>query len=102
MTSQVVTANRLGDGIVVYLAEGGAWIEDIGASRIARGEDEGKTVLGIGEQAARDSKVVAPYLIEVKDEAGRIVPTRYREWLRAFGPSSHPEFGRPQTAVAGG
>jgi hypothetical protein len=101
MTLQIVTANRLKDGIVVYLATDGAWLEDVGASLIARDEDEAKTVLAAGEQAARERKVVAPYLIEVEERAGRIIPARYREQLRAFGPSSHPEFGRPPAAAAG-
>ncbi len=101
MTLQIVTANRLKDGIVVYLAADCAWPEDVGASLVARGDEEAKAALATGEQAARERKVVAPYLIEVEEQAGRIVPTRYREQLRAFGPSSHPEFGRPPAAAAG-
>jgi hypothetical protein len=38
--------------------------------------------------------VVAPYLIDVVVEDGRVWPVRYREVLRAVGPSTHPEFNR--------
>ena len=40
----VVTANRLIDGIVVYLATDGGWTEEIGRARIAETEDEIKAL----------------------------------------------------------
>lgn len=100
MGSQVVTANRLGDGRVVFLAPGDLWVEEIGRARIAETEDAGKALVAIAEKAVTDRIVVAPYLIEVKAENDRVTPTRYREVLRALGPSSHPEFGRPAAATA--
>ena len=36
----VITANRLTDGIVVYLAPDGGWVEDIAHARFAETEDE--------------------------------------------------------------
>ncbi|MGH6930984.1 MAG: DUF2849 domain-containing protein [Dongiaceae bacterium] len=100
MTLQIVTANRLRDGIVVYLGADGAWSERLNDSRVARDDEQAKGLLAAGEQAARDHRVVAPYLIDVQETADGIVPARYRELLRAIGPSSHPEFGRPQAAAA--
>ena len=93
MTLQVVTANRLIDGRVVFLADGYRWVEEIGAARVANGEEAAKALLAIGEKAAADAIVVGPYLIAVSSDSGRITPTRYREVLRALGPSSHPAFG---------
>jgi hypothetical protein len=40
----VVTANRLIDGIVVYLASEGGWTEEIGRARLAGTEDETKAL----------------------------------------------------------
>jgi Protein of unknown function (DUF2849) len=94
MTLQIVTANRLTDGRVVYLAEGERWVEALRGSRIAHSDDEAKTLLAIGEDAAKQRHVVAPYLIDVVVEDGRVWPVRYREVLRAVGPSTHPEFNR--------
>ena len=45
----VVTANRLRDGIVVYLASDGSWTEEIGRARIAETENE---VAALEAQAA--------------------------------------------------
>lgn len=98
MTLQVVTANRLRDGLVVYLAEGG-WVEEVGRAQVADNDEAAKALLAAGERAVAERVVVAPYLIDVKSEGGRVTPTRYREALRALGPSSHPEFGRPAAAT---
>jgi Protein of unknown function (DUF2849) len=100
MTQQVVTANRLGDGRVVYLADGYQWVEEVGRARVAENEEAGKALVAVAEKAVADRIVVAPYLIDVKAEGDRITPTRYREVLRALGPSTHPEFGRPADVTA--
>ena len=100
MTQQVVTANRLGDGRVVYLADGYLWVEEVGRARVAEDDEAGKALVAIAEKAVADRIVVAPYLIDVKADGDRITPTRYREVLRALGPSTHPEFSRPADVTA--
>lgn len=100
MALQVVTANRLGDGRVVFLADEARWVEEVGRAHIAESDDAGKALLAVADKAVADRIVVAPYLIDVKAEGGRITPTLYRELLRALGPSSHPEFGRPADVTA--
>ena len=100
MALQVVTANRLGDGRVVFLADGYRWVEEIGLARVGETDEASNALLAIAEKAAADRIVVAPYLIDVNAEGERIMPTRYREVLRALGPSSHPEFRRPPSAAA--
>jgi hypothetical protein len=100
MALQVVTANRLGDGRVVYLADGYRWFEAVGRAHVAETEEEAAALLAIAEKAVADRIVVAPYLIEIKRDGGRVTPARYRELLRALGPSSHPEFGRPADVTA--
>ena len=100
MSLQVVTANRLGDGRVVFLADGYRWVEEIGAARVGETDEAAKALLAIAEKAVADRIVVGPYLIDVSADGERITPTRYREVLRALGPSTHPEFGRPPSVTA--
>jgi len=100
MTLQVVTANRLIDGRVVFLADGYRWVEEIGLARIGETEEASKALLAIAEKAAADRIVVAPYLIAVSSDGTRLTPTRYREVIRALGPSSHPDLGRPPSVTA--
>ncbi|HET7210683.1 MAG TPA: DUF2849 domain-containing protein [Methyloceanibacter sp.] len=78
----VVTANRLVDGIVVYLA-GGGWTEDISRARLAETEDETKA---LEAEAAKDvalRKVVAVYPMEIALRDGIVDPLSVRERIRA-------------------
>ena len=94
MVEQVVTGNRLADGAVIFLGPDGAWTTDIDAARVADREAEAKVLEDLAIAMAKARLVVGPYLIEVQREEGRLVPSKYRERLRAYGPSIHPEFGR--------
>jgi hypothetical protein len=79
----VVTANRLIDGIVVYLASDGGWTEEIGRARLAETEDETKA---LEAEATRDvalRKVVAVYPMEVALHDGEVDPLSVRERIRA-------------------
>jgi hypothetical protein len=79
----VVTANRLVDGIVVYLAPDGSWTEDLDRARLAETEDEAKA---LEEEAAKDMKarkVIAVYPMEVAVKDGVIDPLSVREKIRA-------------------
>ena len=92
---KVATANRLSDGVVIYLGENGEWTERIDAARIANGKDAATALMADAERDVSLCRVVAPYLIDVGygvDNALR--PATYREQIRAFGPSIHPQFGR--------
>jgi hypothetical protein len=79
----VVTANRLVDGIVVYLASGGGWTEEIGRARSAETEEE---TMSLEAEAAKDvaaRKVVAVYPMEVAVRDGAVDPLSVRERIRA-------------------
>jgi hypothetical protein len=79
----VVTANRLVDGVVVYLAPDGSWTEDLCRARLAETEDEIKV---LEEEAAKDvevRKVVAVYPMEVAVKDGVVDPLSVREKIRA-------------------
>jgi hypothetical protein len=83
----VLTANRLTDGTVVFLAVDGQWVETIDGVAIARSADE---VRALQEQGARDSArnlVVEPYLAAIAATGVRPLPSRMRERVRVEGPS---------------
>jgi hypothetical protein len=94
MTLKVVTANRLGDGAVVYLAAAGAWsawLEDAAAAETPDGE---AALLSHAEQAVETRLVVGPYAMAVTRDRGRLRPTSQREVIRARGPSVRPDLGK--------
>ena len=83
----VLTANRLGDGIVVFLDFEGAWSEDIALAVVARDPDEARALEDRGAYDSARNLVVEPYLVEVREADGHLTPIRYRERVRVAGPS---------------
>ena len=80
---EVVTANRLSDGIVVYLALDGGWTEQLADARIAGTEEEVKVLEAIADEAVRARRVVAAYPMAVGLDDGAIVALSVRERIRA-------------------
>lgn len=79
----VVTANRLTDGIVVYLAAGDEWTEQIANARVADSEEEVKALETIAENAVRERIVISAYPMPVALNDGAIDPLSVRERIRA-------------------
>ncbi len=94
MATQIVTANRLGDGLVIYLAQGGAWTDRVEDAEIARDEGDATALLARAEAPDQATRVVGPYLMAVIDEAGVPRPASNREIIRALGPSVRTDLGR--------
>ncbi len=100
MPFQIVTANRLTDGFVVYLMDGGEWSTDIEDSAHARSPEAGEQLLVTGGRAVDTQEIIDPYLIDADDRSGRISPVKYRERIRATGPSTNDANRRPGTRKA--
>lgn len=81
---QMVIANRLRDGLTVFLAPGERWSEAIGEGMVARDASGAAALLAIAERQAAQNLVVGPYLIEVGADRR---PLAWREAIRAFGPT---------------
>jgi hypothetical protein len=81
---QVASANRLGDGVVVYLDDAGQWTPRLDRAALSRDESEGAILL---ERARAEAcNVVEPFLVAVsEDEDGTIEPLSLREKIRASG-----------------
>ena len=68
----IVTANRLEDGAVVYRTGDGEWSTEIAASAVV---------------STAPAAVVDVYLAPVKIERDRIIPGNLREMIRMRGPT---------------
>lgn len=81
----VVTANRLGDGAVVYRTRDGQWTTDLGEFAIVSTAPAATELLA----AARTDglRAVDAYLAPVKLERDRVVPGNLRELIRMGGPT---------------
>lgn len=91
---QVVTANRLVEGDVVYLTEDGQWSERLDDGCLADNEQKADALMETAEQAVAAQLVVAPYAIDVIAEDGAVRASRYREHIRASGPTIRTDLGK--------
>lgn len=93
MTKQIITANRLVDGVVVFLGVRG-WVEEIGRATVATTPDEVRALEMLGRQSEAVNEVVDAYLVEVAERDGTLRPVKLREHLRTLGPSVRTDLGK--------
>ncbi|MFD0988248.1 DUF2849 domain-containing protein [Methyloligella solikamskensis] len=82
-TIRAMTANRLEDGIVVYLAPDGSWTEELEKARIAETDEEVEALEEQTQKAVEAREVVGAYTIAVEVEDGVPTATSVRERIRA-------------------
>ncbi|TCD13512.1 DUF2849 domain-containing protein [Oricola cellulosilytica] len=85
---QIVTANDLFEGDVVYFTASHDWVRDLGGAVVAYSKEAAETLLG--HASDQQDKVVGPYLAEVvMGEDNRPEPAHFREAFRTRGPSNY-------------
>ena len=84
---QVMTANRLSDGVVLYLAQDDQWVEQLAAARFAKTHGAVEQLQVIADAAVHDCLVIGPYLFAVEAFDGGFRPISQREHIRALGPT---------------
>lgn len=96
--TQVITGNRLDDGVVVYLDAAGGWTERLGEARVAEGPEDLEEALAVGKQAEAAQFVVEAYPIDVARDDSGVRALRLREDIRAKGPTIRENLVRPVSA----
>lgn len=89
MVDKVLTANRLSDGIAVWLDASGQWSEDLQSALVARHAEAEASLEEIGKRDFSANKVVDVNIVDVSEENGQLRPIRLRERIRAAGPTMH-------------
>lgn len=89
--AQMIIANRLRDGRVVFMTAEGAWVESIDDGLLIDDAAESGRMLDIGMRGERNCEIIDPCLIEVTEQDGVRTPTAYREEIRATGPTVRTE-----------
>ena len=90
----MVTANRLSDGVVVFLDARGAWTEDYHLGAALTGEAAKAEALAVASRSVAANAVIDPYWIELDERGGRWVPKALREAIRASGPTVRRDLGK--------
>ena len=92
----IISANRLADGLVVFLSGIGRWSEAIAAAEVFANDAAVDKALEIALADTRANRVVDPYAVEVVVPASGKdpVPTRLRERIRGSGPTTGNSLAR--------
>ena len=91
---QVITANRLRDGIVVFVAPENRWVEQLAEAAIFVSVDASAAALRSAQKDELSNAVLDVYAIDVLERGGIVRPAKLREAIRAQGPTVHPEHGK--------
>lgn len=87
VTTKVMTANRLGDGAVVYLADDNDWVLALDDAEVADGDEAAAALEARAAASAARQEVVSIYLFAVSVSDTGIAPVSQREIIRAAGPT---------------
>jgi Protein of unknown function (DUF2849) len=90
---QMLTANRLRDGDVLY-RKGAGWVLFLAEGDVYRDQASADAALAAANAELVRNEFVAPYLFEVREKDGQIAPVKEREIIRAAGPTVHRHTGK--------
>jgi sulfite reductase (NADPH) hemoprotein beta-component len=86
---QLVTGNRLRDGVPIYFVGNGQWSPSIDAAQLVE-DAQADALLAVSQEGAPPLPAVGSVLIEAVRENGHIKPISLRERIRAEGPTTGP------------
>ena len=84
---QMIIANRLRDGVVVFLGPAEDWEASIAAGTVIEDAADADRLLAVAKRHEGECRVIDPILIEVEIKDGKPRPIAMREVVRAFGPT---------------
>jgi sulfite reductase (NADPH) hemoprotein beta-component len=87
---QIVTANRLTDGRVVFRDRDGRWVSAIAGAAVLDAA-AAKVAVEASQADVAARLIVEPYAIDVVQGPAGIAPKTMREQIRAGGPTSGSE-----------
>ena len=90
---QMLTANRLRDGDVLYW-KNGDWVLTLDQGEVFADPAAADAALAEAQARLAENFFVAPYLFEVRQDGGSVVPVKEREVIRAAGPTVHKHTGK--------
>jgi Protein of unknown function (DUF2849) len=90
---QVLTANRLVVGEVVYWGGPAGWVQRLEQAEVLM-NGAGEAALANAAEWVRKGEIVAPYLFDVRVNNGVPAPVKVREVIRAAGPTVRRDLGK--------
>ncbi|WP_119300958.1 DUF2849 domain-containing protein [Dongia deserti] len=102
MASQMITANRLLDGAVVYFTAGKSWSPNFTDGAVWPDKESADAALIESKESVKARIVVEPYLFDVAVTEAGPKPTSARERIRAdHKPTFEPDQGSWTGQISG-
>lgn len=98
---QVMTANRLRDGAVVFLDQEGRWSEKIDEAALAHDPQAAAAFELRADADVKSTEITGPYLFDAERIGGRIRPLHIRERIRTLGPTVRFDLGKQAEGTGG-
>jgi hypothetical protein len=96
---EVITANRLTDGVVVFQAVDG-WSEDFNRAAVLADPQAAAQALARARRDEEANLVVDAYAVPVEERNGHFAPKALREAIRAAGPTNRRDLGKQALGLA--
>ena len=93
---QVITANRLSDGAVVFLGRERAWVDRLSEAEVFSTVEASAAALADAGKDEQANVILDLYAVDVAPKDGAMTPVKLREAIRAQGPTVKPEHGKPR------
>jgi hypothetical protein len=90
----VITANRLTDGVVVFQTADESWTEDFNRAAVLLDPQATAGALTRAKQDEANNVIVDAYVVAVEERNGHFVPKALREAIRAAGPTIRRDLGK--------
>ncbi|MFO1089976.1 MAG: DUF2849 domain-containing protein [Hyphomicrobiales bacterium] len=97
---KLASANRLGDGEVVFLTAAGDWSPRIDEGAVVAKADAA-AIEAHAAAGVKARRVTSVEIIDVARENGRVRPLHIRERIRALGPTVRPDLGKQAEGTGG-
>ena len=99
---QIITANRLSDGAVVYFTAGKGWSVSFADGAVWNDQEGAEAALVESKEWVKARIVVEPYLFDVAVTEAGAKPISARERIRAdHKPTVEPDYGSWTGPIAG-
>ncbi len=98
---QVMSANRLRDGEVVYLTRSSVWSEKIDDAVLALEPLATAALEARAVESVKATLITGQYLVDAERVDGGIRATHIKERIRNLGPTVRKDLGKQSTGTAG-
>ena len=93
-TSEIIVANRLTDGVVVFLDPSGAWVDTPEQAAIAAAAEDRAHLEALAAQGLASQTIAGWEFTEVALLAGTPEIVKNKQRIQALGPTVRPDLGK--------